>query len=98
MKKSYIFLFSNSAGTRSQMENYLNRMSNVIHWRTEMGNSFFIVSENTAHEIAKEFESIAGTKGRFIFIEYNENAQGRLTEEGWYLLKNKVHKPKDEAS
>ncbi len=92
MKKSYLFIYSNTVGAREEVKNHLNTMQSVITWRFDMPNVFYIVSENSANEIAKEFESKAGTNGRFIFLEYNENAQGRLTSDSWHLLSNKYHK------
>lgn len=92
MRKSYLFVYNDTVGTREEIKNHLNTMSSVITWRFDMPNVFYIISENTADEIAEEFEKKAGTGGRFIFLEYNGNAQGRLTGESWYLLNNKHHK------
>ncbi len=94
MKKSYIFFFNNVVGTRDQVKEYLNRMSTVITWRYDMTNTFYLISENTADEIAKEFEQLRGPNGFYIVTEYNGNAQGRLTDESWYLLNNKQFRPK----
>jgi hypothetical protein len=57
--------------------------------------AIYIISEHDANAIAKEIESHLGNQGRFIVSEYNGNAQGRLTEESWYFLNNKQHKPKN---
>jgi len=95
MTKSYLFIYSNKVGSNEEIKGCLNRMSTVTDWRTEISNVFFVVSTYSAHDIAKEFEGIRGSSGRFVFVEYNTNAQGRLTSEAWYLLKNKCRKPKD---
>lgn len=94
MSKSYLLVYNDLVGTQDQVKEYLNRMPKVATWRYDMPNVFYIISEYSADQIAKDFESIAGTKGRFIFLEYNGNAQGRLTGETWFLLNNKYHQPK----
>lgn len=92
MRKSYLFVYNDEVGTREKIKSILDQMSSVITWRFDMPNVFYIISERSVDEIAKEFETIAGTNGLFIFLEYNGNAQGRLTGESWYLLNNKYHK------
>ncbi len=91
MKKSYIFVYNDTVGTREEVKNALNKMSHVETWRYDMPNVFYIVSNASAQKIAQQFESIAGTKGRFIFLEHTNNSQGRLTKESWFLLNNKHH-------
>ncbi len=95
MLKSYLFIYNDVVGTRDQIKEHLNIMSTITTWRYDMSNMFYITSEYSADQIAKQFESIAGTKGLFIFIEYNPNSQGRLLPESWFLLQNKYHKPKE---
>lgn len=95
MSKAYLFIYSDSVGAREQVVAHLNSMPSIAYWRYDMPNVFYLVSEDSADEIAKKFENLAGTGGKFIFSEYNGNAQGRLTEESWFLLNNKYHKPTD---
>jgi hypothetical protein len=94
MTKSYLFVYNDEVGTRDQVKEILNRMKIVVYWRYDMPNLFYVVSNNSAFELASEFEKLKGTSGRFIFSEYNGNAQGRLTGESWYLLNNKIHEKK----
>ena len=89
MKKSYIFVYNDTVGTREEVKNVLDKMPHVKTWRYDMPNVFYIVSDASAQQIAKQFESIAGTKGRFLFLEHTENSQGRLTQKSWFLLNNK---------
>jgi hypothetical protein len=92
--KSYLLFYNSVVGTREEIVNVLNRMLTVISWRYDMENCFYLTSNNSAREIVSEFEGIRGKSGRYIVLEYNGNAQGRLTIESWYLLNNKKHKPK----
>lgn len=92
MRKSYLFIYNDTVGTREQVKNIIDRMSYVITWRYDMPNVFYLISEYSADRLAKQFESIAGAKGRFIFQEYTSNSQGRLTGNSWYLLNTTHHK------
>lgn len=91
--KAYLFVYSDVVGTREEVQAALESMSTVATWRYDMPNSFYIVSSSSSQELSDEFERKLPNKGRYIFAEYNGNAQGRLTEESWYLLNNKTLKP-----
>lgn len=91
--KSYLFIYNDTVGTREMVQAVFDGMPIVSTWRYDMPNVFYIVSSSTAQELFEEFERKLPNQGRFIFAEYNGNAQGRLTEETWYLLNNKTHKP-----
>lgn len=93
MRKSYIFVYNDIVGTREKVKNILDQMSYVATWRFDMPNVFYIISDQTAGELATQFESLNGTNGYFIFQEHTPNSQGRLTGDSWYLLNNKQHKP-----
>jgi hypothetical protein len=93
MRQSYLFVYNDDVGTREQVKNTLDKMLYVVTWRYDMPNVFYIVSDYSAADLASQFESLNGTKGRFIFQEHTINSQGRLTGDSWYLLNNKNHKP-----
>ena len=95
MNKSYLFVYNDTVGTRKKVKNILNQMPIVETWRHDMPHVFYIVSSASAEEIAKQFESINGTGGRFIVLEHTENSQGRLTGDSWFLLDNKYHRKKE---
>lgn len=96
MNKSYLLVFSgNSSEMKDEIKETLNKMKLIKTWRTDMSNCFYIISEGTAQELYKEFESIRGKKGRFLFVEASPNRQGLLTPDTWYFLQNKKHKPKE---
>lgn len=92
MRKSYIFVYNDTVGTRDAVQAALDKMRTIITWRYDMPNVFYIVSEGQANDLAREFESVHGDRGRYIFVEYSRNAQGRLTNESWDLLNTTYHK------
>ena len=93
MRKSYLFVYNDIVGTREAVRQSLDKMRTVLTWRYDMPNVFYLVSGGSAYDLAREFEAIHGNNGRFIFLEYSPNSQGRLTEESWHLLNATQHKP-----
>lgn len=97
MRKAYLFVYSDAVGTRDQVKDILNGMPEVITWRYDLPNCFYIISDNTADEISEQFRAKHGDAGRWIFLEVTDNKQGFLLMETWYLLRNKDHLPKSES-
>lgn len=94
MRMSYLFLYDGGTGTREEVKEVLNKMKRVATWRYDIPNCFYVISESSAQQLYDEFVSLNGTKGRFMFIEASPNRQGQMLPDTWYLLTNKVHKPK----
>ena len=95
MRKAYLFIYDATVGTRATLKDTFDKMTNVLTWRFDLPNCFYIVSESSAEELYQEFSSIKGTTGRFMFIEASANRQGRMLSDTWHLLRHKQHKPKD---
>jgi len=94
MRKAYVLIYSATLGTSAQVKAWLNAMPEVLTWRTDLPNCFYIISTNSAQELYNGLEKVAGKRGRFLISEVTSNKQGLLTSESWYLLNNKQHKPK----
>lgn len=94
MKFVYLFIFSDATGGREAIRAWANSEPLVLHWRYDLPNSFYIVSEATADELSKSFINFNGKKGRFLIVEAGDNRQGLLPKETWYLLRNKKQMPK----
>ena len=95
MIRCYLLVHSTLAASHQRMKAVLNSIPEIKHWRTDIGNCFYVVSEADASTLSKAIRGRTGSKGRFIIAEINENRNGWLTGESWYLIKNKTHKPKD---
>lgn len=98
MKKCYLLVYSSTAATPQKMKEILNSISEVSTWRTDVDYTFFIVSEVEASTLSELIRSRTGEQGRFLVSEINDNRQGWLTPESWYLLKHKELKPKPKAT
>ena len=93
MKIAYLLAFSDDLGTRDKVKKCLDNMPSVITWRYDMTNAFYIISEQSAEIIAKELRERINSDGRFIVTELGDNKQGWLTQDSWYLMAQKEHKP-----
>ena len=95
MRKTYLFLFNDTVGTREEVKSVFDSMQRVFTWRFDIPHIFYIISEYSAEQLYQEFVEKNGTKGRFMFIEASTNSQGQMLTDTWYLLTHKHHKPKD---
>jgi len=94
MRKAYILVYSDNLGSRAQVKECIDNISEVITWRCDMPNSFYLISENSANEIASAIHNYTG-KTKFLVTEITSNKQGWLSKDTWYLINNKKHQPKD---
>jgi len=93
MRKSYIFIYSDSMGTRDQVKAYLNQINIILDWRYDLPNTFYLISEYSANEIVDAIRRVTGNT-LFLVTEYSHsNSQGWLSKETWYLLNNARRKP-----
>jgi hypothetical protein len=97
MRRAYTLIYNSTLGTFEEVKKWATDSKQVVTWRYELPNCFWLISENSAVEIHEDIERQFGTRGRYIVTEVTDNRQGRLTTEGWYLLRNKVHKPGPKA-
>jgi len=94
MRRSYLLIYSDKMGSRDQLKRCLNRMEMVKTWRYDMPNMFYIISENSAKDIAKQIRTLTGEEGGFLVAELTGNCDGWLFEESWDFINNKSPKPK----
>jgi hypothetical protein len=94
MKMAYLLVYNDALGSREDVKRCLNEMGEVITWRYDLPHSFYIVSEKDARTLGRIIRERIGA-GRFLIAEITQNKGGWLPEETWYLLNNKIHKPKE---
>ena len=97
MRMAYLLIFSEATGGKEKVREWLNAEDLVLHWRTDLPNRFYVISEATAAELSESLSNPIGRKGRFLFSEVGENRQGLLPKETWYLLRNKRRQPPSES-
>ena len=91
MKKAYLLVFSDDVGSREAVKKCLEAMPEVLNWRYDMSNAFYIISEHSAQQLYDSFRNYITTNGRFLFTEVGENKQGWLTKQSWHLMRHKEY-------
>ncbi len=90
MRKSYLFIYDDKVGSREDVKKYLDSLSQIINWRYDLPNSFYLVSELSAEEIADLILEYTKEKGRFLVTELASNKQGWLTNISWAMVNKKL--------
>jgi hypothetical protein len=93
VRRAYLLVYSSTLGTREEIKACLDNLSQVSHWRHDLPNAFYVVSDVDAHELSKAITDDLGRHGRFLITEIGENYSGWLPSESWYVIKNKQRKP-----
>ena len=92
MRRAYILIYNEEVGTRDQVKSYLDSLPEILNWRTELPNSFLVISESDANDIATLMRRFTHDKGRFFVCEIPANNQGWLTKKMWRMI-NEKHLP-----
>jgi hypothetical protein len=87
--KSYILCFSSGMGTQKELIAYLEQIPEIVNWRGELTNCFFLVSDENANKLTELLRKVSNAKGEFIICEASENRQGYLSKDGWRILRDK---------
>ena len=90
MRKSYLFAYNDVIGSREEIKTYLNSLPQILNWRYELPNSFYLVSELSADESADLILKFTNKKGFFIVTELNPNKQGWLPKKSWAVINKKL--------
>lgn len=90
MARLYILVYSDVIGDRESVKKILCSMSEIIRWRYDMPNSFYIISSNSAQELSAAFSMKIRLPKRFLFAEITNNRQGYLVKETWDFMNNAI--------
>lgn len=81
----YLLVYGNNLGTREQIVDVLNAMSEVRNWRYDMPNSFYIYSETPQKELIDKIRMLRGNNGRCILVKMDDYS-GWLPDKTWTFL------------
>ena len=91
MKQAYIFVYGDQMGTRDEVKQFLNDTADITHWRYDLPNAFYLVSELSAQQLYERIQEFNDKKARFIVSEVGQNKEGWLTRKSWTLLNQKEY-------
>lgn len=91
-KKVYLLVYSNVIGDRNELKRILDNIPEVLNWRYDMPNSFYIISNHTAQVLVEKiYSQIISQSCRFFITEICSNYQGYLPKDSWTFI-NSVRK------
>lgn len=87
MRRVYLLVYSNAIGDREVMKAILNNTREVLDWRFDMPNSFYLISEENAHVLVDRiYSQITSDSCRFFITEISMNRQGYLPKDTWNFI------------
>lgn len=89
MRRSYLFVYSDDVGPRDDVRDFLDSVPEILNWRYDLPNSFYLVSEKSANELAQKVREFTKDSGRFIILEITKNKQGWLPKSTWTMINRK---------
>ncbi len=93
MRRVYLLIYTGGLAIRIKIKLWADNSPLVKTWRTDLPNTYYLVSESTAAELAADIERSIRKMGRYLILEASDNRQGRLPTESWYLMRHKRKKP-----
>lgn len=89
MKKVYLFIYSDKMGDRESIKNSLDSIVEILDWRYDLPNCFYLISECSANELSNLiYHKYEERPCRFIISEIQTNRQGYLPKDTWTFLKS----------
>ena len=88
-RRPYILIYNDDLGTREEIKTFLDQHEEIINWRYDLPNTFYLVSEKSAKELYEIMKSGLNTKRRgvrFLICEWTANRQGWLPKDTWSFL------------
>lgn len=86
MKRLYVLIFGFPA-TLESVRAVVDTMPEILAWRYDLPNAFYLLSYHTAEQIAQSYRTRRRNEGMFLVVEINRlNMQGWLSQDTWHLL------------
>jgi hypothetical protein len=86
MKRTYLLIYSDRLGTREDIKEFLDERSEILNWRYDLPQTFYLVSNLSAEELYEIVQSYNQERGLFLISEVGDNTQGWLPKKTWMLL------------
>ncbi len=91
MKRVYLLIYDNEVGTRKEVRKFLDERPEILHWRFDLPNTFYLISELSAGALYSVFQDFNQEHGSFLISEVGSNTQGWLPKRTWALLNEKIN-------
>lgn len=87
--RAYLLIYSPDIGTREEIRDYIDDLPEILNWRYDVPQGFYLVSQSNADDIANHILRFSNGNGRFLITEVVENSQGWLPRRTWHFLNEK---------
>ena len=95
--KKYLLVYGKELGSHAEIKGCLDSMPEIVSsWRTELPNSFFVLSDvnaKTLGTLIKECRKV--DTPRFLITEISDNNWGWLVKDSWTFLGRKAQPEPD---
>ena len=88
--KTYLFVYSDAMCNRDTIKTAIAGIPEIIRWRYDIPNSFYIHSNASADELTAKIANKFPGRKCFLFVEISENRQGYLSKETWNFINQKL--------
>ena len=89
MSKAYILVYEDKIGSRERVRDFLDKQSKIETWRFDLPNTFYLISDYSANELADVFLRLTEKDGRFIIAHLGADKQGWLPRDTWNFINQK---------
>lgn len=86
---TYLLIYSDAMGNREAMKAAIAEMPEIVRWRYDIPNSFYLYSESSADELTARLADRFPNRKCFLFVQISENRQGYLSKETWNFINQK---------
>lgn len=86
---TYLLIYDADTADRETMKTHLSSMREILNWRYDMPNSFFLHSNESADKLTELLASHLFNYKCFLFVEIPANKQGYLRKETWDFINNR---------
>lgn len=94
MKRAYLLIYDHEVGTREEIREFLDEQPEILHWRFDLPNTFYLVSDLSAEALYDVFQDFNREHGSFLVSEVGPNTQGWLPKKTWTFLNEKRYTKK----
>ena len=86
MTRAYLLIYDHDVGNRKEVREFLDEQSEILDWRHDLPNTFYLISDQSAEGLCKIFQNLNRKSGGFLISEVSSNRQGWLPMKTWKFL------------
>ena len=88
MSKTYILVYDDKVGSRESVKSFLNKQPEIKSWRFDLPNTFYLISDLSAHDLATRLQKLTQRQEgkRFIIAHLSDDIQGWLPRDTWDFI------------